>query len=163
VTATVPSDAAPGTGKVVSVTPLGGRAVTSTIEIVETSITGVNPEPVPWRPGAPVTITGTGFGADPGAVHRAVMLRDVRLDVRQWRETAIVAAMPGALPRAEPPAESPTLVVRRDNQDIALRITAVAETPTAITAVDPQTITLVRALRSRSRALASVLGAPGPP
>ncbi len=65
----IPEGTMAGTGRQVSVRPRGAEVpATADIEIVRAAIEdgGVNPEPVPWRSGVAITVTGTGFGPDPG-------------------------------------------------------------------------------------------------
>jgi hypothetical protein len=142
VQATVPDGVTAGEQKTVSVTPRGAKAVTAQIEIVQTEITNVEPEPVPWRQDVPVTISGKGFGSDPGPDTRDVKLGSVQLIVSDWRDEAIVAALPKRLDE-KPPQEAVQLVVRRDGMEVASRSTRAGVTPMAITAVDPPSLTLV--------------------
>lgn len=144
-TAKIPAEASAGTGKTVSVRPPGSTApATSTIEIVQAKVSdqGVDPEPVPWRAGAILAISGSGFGPDPGTDKRNVKLGDAKLSVTEWIDTRIVGTLPSDLSSDAPPDGLLTLSVAAGEATLVERPIKVGLTAMTITKVDTEPIVL---------------------
>jgi hypothetical protein len=141
--AQVPAEARAGTDKVVAVRPRGANAAaTANIEIVEAVIAegGVDPEPVPWRAGVGLTITGSGFGPDPGAPKRNVKLGDATIGVTEWKDARIVGTLQ---PASEPPTEDTVILsVARGDTKLVERRTKVGLTAMVVTAPGAEPIVL---------------------
>jgi hypothetical protein len=62
-TADVPDGVVPSDNVEVSVHPAGAATpATATIKVVAAAVSGVTPDPVPWRVDVPLVITGSGYG-----------------------------------------------------------------------------------------------------
>lgn len=87
---TIPADARVGTDKELAVLPDGATVpATGLVDIVEVTISAVDPSPLPTAAGTPLVIKGSGFGAAPGSVS----LGGQALTVTSWTDDRVAAQL----------------------------------------------------------------------